>query len=69
MRFDFSFGRKLTPEELKQVEDDVNAIISQNLPVKMQEMTLAEAQAAGAMGLFANKYDAQNTPIFIPMTA
>ncbi|MGN1091112.1 MAG: alanine--tRNA ligase [Alphaproteobacteria bacterium] len=64
MRFDFSFSRKLTPEELKQVEDDVNAIISQNLPVKMQEMTLAEAQAAGAMGLFANKYDAQKVKVY-----
>lgn len=64
MRFDFSFGRKLTPEELKQVEDDVNAIISQNLPVKMQEMTLAEAQAAGAMGLFANKYDVQKVKVY-----
>ena len=64
MRFDFSFGRKLTPEELKQVEDDVNAIISQNLPVKMEEMTLAEAQAAGAMGLFTNKYDAQKVKVY-----
>ena len=64
MRVDFSFSRKLTPEELKQVEDDVNAIISQNLPVKMQEMTLAEAQAAGAMGLFANKYDAQKVKVY-----
>ena len=64
MRFDFSFGRKLTPEELKQVEDDVNAIISQNLPVVMEEMTLEEAQKSGAIGLFAHKYDAEKVKVY-----
>lgn len=64
MRFDFSFGRKLTAEELKKVEDDVNAIIAQNLPVKMEEMTLDEAQKAGAIGLFTNKYDAEKVKVY-----
>ncbi len=64
MRFDFSFGRKLTAEELKKVEDDVNAIIAQNLPVKMEEMTLEEAQKAGAIGLFTNKYDAEKVKVY-----
>ncbi len=64
MRFDFSFDRKITPDELKEIEDDVNRVIAQNLPVKMEEMTLAEAQAAGAIGLFANKYDAEKVKVY-----
>ena len=64
MRFDFSCPRKLTPEELKRIEDEVNAIISQNLPVKMEEMTLEEAQKAGAIGLFTHKYDAEKVKVY-----
>ena len=64
MRFDFSFGRKMTPEELALVEQKVNEIIASDLPVKMEEMTLAEAQAAGAMGLFTNKYDAEKVKVY-----
>ena len=64
MRFDFSCPRKLTPEELKRIEDEVNAIISQNLPVKMEEMTLEEAQKAGAIGLFTHKYDSEKVKVY-----
>lgn len=56
LRFDFSFGRALTPEELKAVEDRVNAAIAADVPITCEEMTVDEAKAAGAVGLFATKY-------------
>ena len=56
LRFDFSFDRKLTVEELKQVEDLVNEAISKNIEVKMEEMPIEEAKAQGAVGVFDSKY-------------
>ena len=56
LRFDFSFGRALTPEELKAVEDKVNGAIAADVPLACEEMTVDEAKAAGAVGLFATKY-------------
>ena len=47
---------KLTPEELKAVEDWVNDAIKSNAPVTMEEMTVEEAKAQGAVGVFTNKY-------------
>ena len=64
MRFDFSFGRKLTAEEITLVQEKVNEIISADLPVKMEEMTLEEAQKTGAMGLFVNKYDSEKVKVY-----
>ncbi len=56
MRFDFTFERPMTPEEIKQVEAIVNEKIKEDLPVTMEVMPLADAQAAGARALFTNKY-------------
>jgi alanyl-tRNA synthetase len=56
MRFDFSHPKKVTDEELAQVEKDVNAIIKQNAPVSTRLMTPDEAIAEGAMALFGEKY-------------
>ena len=56
LRFDFNFPRKLTSEELKAVEDWVNEAIKSNAPVTMEEMTVEEAKAQGAVGVFTNKY-------------
>ncbi len=56
LRFDFSFPRKLTKEELDEVERIVNEVIDQDLEVKCEEMTVEEAQKAGAIGLFESKY-------------
>ncbi len=56
LRFDFNFSRKLTPEEVKAVEDTVNGVIAQDLPVVMKEMSLAEAKSEGFTGLFESKY-------------
>jgi len=56
LRFDFSHTKALTPEELKQVEDDVNAYIRQNDTVETRIMTPDDARALGAQALFGEKY-------------
>ena len=56
LRFDFSHPEKMTKEQLQQVEDIVNEQIKKDLPVTCEEMTLEEAKAAGATGLFESKY-------------
>ena len=56
LRFDFSFGRKMTKEEIAEVERLVNEAIDAHAPIVCEEMTVLEAKAQGAIGLFANKY-------------
>ena len=56
LRFDFSFGRKVTPEELAEVEKLVNEAIQAKAPVVCEEMTVPEAKEKGAIGLFESKY-------------
>jgi alanyl-tRNA synthetase len=55
-RFDFSHPEKLTPEQLKQVEDTVNQKITEDLPVTWQEEDTNEAFVRGASGAFGDKY-------------
>ena len=56
LRFDFGFDRKVTDEEKKKVEDIVNDVIKQALPVTREEISYDEARARGAIGLFGDKY-------------
>ncbi|MCQ2612168.1 MAG: alanine--tRNA ligase [Treponemataceae bacterium] len=56
MRFDFTFERPMTPEEIKQAEDIVNEQIKKDLPVTMEVMSLEKAKEEGARALFTNKY-------------
>ena len=56
LRFDFKHPQKVTPEELKKVEEIVNEQIKRDLVVTCEEMSLEEAKAQGATGLFENKY-------------
>jgi alanyl-tRNA synthetase len=56
LRFDFTHGQRLTPEEIRDVEDRVNAWVLRNDPVRPIETTLEEAQRLGAMALFGEKY-------------
>ncbi len=65
-RFDFSFDRKLTDEEIKQVEDIVNEAIKKGIDVQCSEMTLEEAKNSGALGEFENKYGEKVTVYNIP---
>ncbi len=55
-RFDFSFGRALTDEEIEKVEDIVNEKILEDLPVVTDVMSIEEAKKTGAMALFGEKY-------------
>ena len=56
LRFDFSFGRKMTREEIDEVERLVNVAIEAKVPVVCEEMTVPEAKEKGAIGLFESKY-------------
>ena len=56
LRFDFAHSEKMTPEQVKQVEDIINEQIQKDLPVVCEEMNLDEAKAKGAMGVFGSKY-------------
>ncbi len=56
LRFDFSFGRKMTAEEIAEVERLVNVAIQAKVPVICTEMTVPEAKEQGAIGLFESKY-------------
>jgi alanyl-tRNA synthetase len=56
LRFDFTHGQSLTPDELRDVEDRVNEWIKASAPVRWLEMERAEAEALGAMALFGEKY-------------
>ena len=57
LRFDFSFSRALTQEELIQIQDEVNVLIFSALDSKIQNMPLEEAQKIGAIALFSEKYN------------
>ncbi len=56
LRFDFSHTDKMTPEQIKHVEDIVNEQIKLDLPVHFEMLTVDEAKARGAIGLFGDKY-------------
>jgi alanyl-tRNA synthetase len=55
-RFDFTHPQKMTPEEIKQVEDLVNKWIQLDGTMKPEVMPLAKARELGAIGLFGEKY-------------
>jgi len=56
LRFDFSHFSKVSDEELRRIEQIVNAKIRENIPVVTKVMPIAEAQQLGAMMLFGEKY-------------
>jgi alanyl-tRNA synthetase len=56
LRFDFSHGEKMTPEQIQEVEDLVNEQIQKDLPVHFEEMSVDEAKKIGATGVFERKY-------------
>ena len=56
LRFDFTFPRKMTPEEIKQVEDMVNEAVQKDYPVTKEEMSYEDAIKLGAMAFFKLKY-------------
>ncbi|PQQ38726.1 alanine--tRNA ligase [Photorhabdus laumondii] len=59
LRFDFSHFEAMKPEQIRQVEDLVNAEVRQNSPVVTELMDLETAKVKGAMALFGEKYEEQ----------
>jgi len=56
LRFDFTHGEKMTPEQIKKVEEIVNQKIKEDLAVTMTEMSPEEAMQSGALAFFKEKY-------------
>lgn len=56
LRFDFSHDKKMTDEEIKEVEDMINLQIKAALPVSFEIITLDEAKEKGALAFFGEKY-------------
>ncbi|MBR5669190.1 MAG: alanine--tRNA ligase [Spirochaetales bacterium] len=61
LRFDFTYHEKMTPEQIKQVEDIVNAQIGRDLKVTVETMSPEEAVKQGAIAFFSSKYGDQVT--------
>jgi alanyl-tRNA synthetase len=55
-RFDFTFSRKMTDDEIRRVEFIVNQKIEEDLPMQFQEMSKAQAERTGALHFFKAKY-------------
>lgn len=56
LRFDFSFSRPMTEEEIAETQRLVNDAIQRDLPITCEEMPVEEARKTGAIGLFGDKY-------------
>lgn len=56
LRFDFSHPEKITPEQIKKVEEIVNRQIELNIPIVCETMSADEAKSKGAVGLFTDTY-------------
>ncbi len=56
LRFDFVHFAAISPDELRQIEDDVNNQILQSVAIETREMPIVEARGLGAMALFGEKY-------------
>ena len=56
LRFDFSYGEKLSPQIINNVENFINSAIKKDLPVICEEMSLSKAKELGVMGIFESKY-------------
>jgi len=56
LRFDFAHDARMTSDQLKAVETEVNQVILANYPVKSQVKSLQQAKSEGAMALFGEKY-------------
>ncbi len=65
LRFDFSHPKAVTPEEIRRIEGEVNAVIQQNGQVVTHVMTPEKATQAGALALFGEKYGDEVRVLFM----
>lgn len=66
LRFDYSFGRALTVEELQKIETRVNEEIWKDTPVKKEEKSFDEAKSEGAIAFFGEKYGTRVRVVSVP---
>ncbi len=66
LRFDFSHHAPVTPDQLAEIEEEVNRGLWANVPVTTRQMAYADALAAGAMALFGEKYGDRVRVVSIP---
>ncbi|MCL6434973.1 MAG: alanine--tRNA ligase [Leptolyngbyaceae cyanobacterium HOT.MB2.61] len=66
LRFDFHCPRPLTPEELQQIEDQVNTWIAEAHTAQTYILPLAEAKARGAIAMFGEKYGSEVRVLDVP---
>ena len=65
LRFDFSYGEKMTEEQIKEVSAIINKKIQESLPVNKVQLSKAEAEKTGALHFFKDKYGDQVTVYYI----
>lgn len=63
LRFDFTYHENLTPEQITQVEDKVNAKIRENIALKIENSTLRDATQRGVIAFFGDKYNPEDVRI------
>ncbi len=63
LRFDFTYHANLSPEDIKRVEDLVNAKIRENIPVEIEYTPFKEAIDRGVLAFFGEKYNPENVRI------
>lgn len=56
LRFDFTYNKALSPDELKAIEEEINIKIREQLPVKKEYMDYKKSEELGAVALFEDKY-------------
>lgn len=66
LRFDYSFTQALTPEQIKTIEDRVNAEILKDTPVSKEEKSLEDARSEGALAFFGEKYGSKVRVVTVP---
>jgi alanyl-tRNA synthetase len=66
LRFDYSYGQALTAEQIKQIEDSVNAEILKDTDVSKEEKDLEQAKKEGAIAFFGEKYGARVRIVTVP---
>jgi alanyl-tRNA synthetase len=66
LRFDFNSSRAVTPNELQQVEDQINHWIAEAHDAHIEVVPIAEAKAKGAIAMFGEKYGAEVRVIDVP---
>jgi len=71
LRFDFTFGRNLTGDEIKQAEEIVNEKIMENIPVAVYQTTYKDALQKGVIAIFGEKYNPENVRVIdiLPFSA